>query len=178
MSQLRLNSLAHAVQGSKTLQQLVQSMNSGSKGMVNDLAGCSYKSSKGWFASLSNLSRLSSTPSLSSRSSIPAPLPDQDHTGSALSADNMQLVQTPINLSDSAFNARSIFELQKAPSAVRGSIGAAKMHVTCGHTTVANGKLLLPSGGQLVLGPGCVELEFKDITFQGVPNLHINSSLL
>lgn len=135
-----------------------------------DLGGSSYKPAKGgWLSGLPNLSRLSSTPTLSSRASIPMPLPNDDNSDVLVAPEDLVLMQTPVNFSAPGFDARSIFQLQVAQNPTHRSQGAYKqLHVSCDHTTLVNGKLHLPPGGQLVLGPGCQQVCFQDVTVTGV----------
>lgn len=162
----------------KTLQQLIEKINTEAKGTVVDLAGRSYKPAKGWFSALSNLSRLSSTPTLSSRASVPIPFPNDDNSDMMIAPEDMQLYQTPINDSEPGFDARAIFQLQMIQDPARRSQGASKLlHVASAHTTLVNGKLYLPAGGQLVLGPECQQLCFQDVTIKGVTVTNLAAKL-
>lgn len=161
------------LQAAKTLQQLIEKINTDAQGTVLDLAGCSYKSSKGWLSGLPTLTSLSvlsrrSMQVISTRT-MPPQLSIDDNRDMPIAPEELQLCQTSIHVSEPRLNARAIFQLQQIPDPSRKSTGASKLlHVASAHTSVTNGKLCLPAEGQLVLGPECQQLEFKDMTIKGV----------
>ena len=94
-----------------------------------------------------------------------------------IAPEDLLLSQTPVNFSEPGFDARSIFQLHVVPDAARRSQGASKqLHVACDHTKLVNGKLYLPTGGQLVFGPACQQVTFQDVTITG-PSAVLSLSL-